>query len=194
MRTGTAAILLVNLLIGRTLTEAAEARPAPDAACDARENVPEHIRPLDCSVATLAAEGLARSETFRALVDRIGRLNGIVYVMPGRVFVINARRALEGGLAHRVTLIGSRRALFVTVLPGRGDRPLGVMAHEFQHAIEVLSSPASTEAEIDTLFERMGIPVSSGITETTAAIEVERVVARELSACRERRLVADSRR
>ena len=184
MGNGTAAILLVNFLMIGTVAQTAEAGPATDAGCVARETVPEHIRPLDCRVATIVAAGLARSETFRDLVGRIGRLNGIVYVMPGRVFMVHARQAFDGGLAHRMTWIGSRRAVFVTVVPWQDDYSLGVMAHEFQHAIEVLSSTASNEAEIDALFERIGIPVSHGLTETNAAITVERAVGRELSALR----------
>jgi len=129
--------------------------------------VPEHIRPLDCRVATIVAAGLARSEIFSDLVGRIGRLNGIVYVMPGRVFMVHARLAFE-----RWTDASHDLARFPA----------------FQHAIEVLSSTASTEAEIDALFERIGIPVGHGVTETNAAITVQRTIGRELSALRDRSL------
>ena len=84
-----------------------------------------------------------------------------------------------------MTRIGSRRALFVGVVPGTGERSLEIMAHEFQHAVEVLSSSASNEAEIDASFARIGIPVGGRLTETAAAGVVEQAVSRELSARRQ---------
>jgi hypothetical protein len=152
--------------------------------CDARQRVPEHVRPLDCALATLAASGLDRSATFRDLVARIGALNGIVYIQPTVIVQPDARRVVSAGLIHRVTWIGSRRVLLVVLNPGLGDRSVITMAHEFQHAIEVLSSTASTESEIDALFDRIGTRVGAGMTETTAAIAVERAVRREFFARR----------
>ena len=66
-------------------------------------------------------------------------------------------------------------------MPGQGDRSVRLMAHEFQHAIEVLTSEASTEGEIDALFGRIGVPAGAWTTETTGAIVAERAVGRELS-------------
>ena len=132
-------------------------------------------------MAAVTAAGLARSATFREVVARIAALNGIVYVQPTIIVQSEARRVLDGALIHRVTWVGSRRALVVIVVPGQGDRSVTILAHEFQHATEVLASSASTEAEIDALFARIGVHVGAGTTETTAAIAVERAVSRELS-------------
>jgi hypothetical protein len=46
------------------------------------------------------------------------------------------------------------------------------------------ASDVATEAAVDRLFERIGIQVSAGVRETQAALDVERVVSRELSANR----------
>ena len=69
--------------------------------------------------------------------------------------------------------------------PESGDRSLITLGHELQHAIEVLeANDVTTEAAVDRLFERIGIRVSAGVMETHAALDVERAVARELSASR----------
>ncbi len=146
--------------------------------------MPEHVRPLDCTLATVTAAGLARSATFRDIVARIAALNGIVYVQPTVIVQSDTRRVLDGALIHRVSQVGSRRVLVVVVVPGKSDRSVTIMAHEFQHAAEVLASSASTEAEIDALFARIGVPAGAWTTETAAAIAVERAVGRELSARR----------
>jgi hypothetical protein len=64
----------------------------------------------------------------------------------------------------------------------QGDRPIFILAHELQHAIEVLEAPhVSTEHDVDQLFERIGFHASAGDVETQAALDVERAVRRELS-------------
>ena len=184
MASGPATMLMVVFMMMGAVEGVAEARPTDDVTCAGRALLPEHLRTQNCALAALAAAGLERSTTFRDLVERIRTLDGIVYVMATRLLQPSDRRAPDGGLIHRVTRIGSRRALVVAVVPGMGDRSLGVMAHEFQHAIEVLSSQASNEADIDALYARIGTPAGGRLTETAAASAVERVVGRELAARR----------
>lgn len=146
--------------------------------------IPDQVRVADCGLAKAIASGLERSETLRKEVDRVGHLKGIVY-LESRYFVQPRTRAvLSGALLHTVSQAGSRRILRVIVAPESGDRPILVVAHELQHAIEVLESDAMTEADIDQLFERIGTPAATGIVETQAALDVERTVGRELKLMR----------
>ena len=154
-------------------------------ACFAREMVPSQLRPLSCRTAAIVTNGLARSAAFRRLVDRVGDLNGIVYITDRYYVNSQTRRVLSGALSHSVTMAGAHRVLHLMVAPESGDRQLITMAHELQHAIEVLeASDVATEAAVDQLFERIGVQVSAGVRETQAALDVERVVSRELSASR----------
>ena len=179
-----ATLLLINVLLMGGPAAAAESPPAEDVSCAARKLLPEHVRPQSCALIDGAVAGLERSTTFRSLVARIATLDGIVYVMPTPIHRTKTHRVLDGGLVHGVRWIGSRRVLTVTVGLQTGDESLETMAHEFQHAIEVLSSSASNEKEIDALFARIGIPIAEGVTETNAATKVERMVRRELAANR----------
>jgi hypothetical protein len=117
-------------------------------------------------------------------VERIRVLNGIVYVRPRPFVQPEAGRVLAGSLVHQVVPAGSHRLLQVLVLPGARDRLVVVLAHELQHAVELLEAGVSTEAESDALFERIGTGTGAGVVETNAAMEAERRVRRELAAAR----------
>jgi hypothetical protein len=112
----------------------------------------------------------------------VGELNGIVYIKSGFSVNDHTKRVLSGALSHQISMAGAHRVLHVMVAPESGDRPVITMAHELQHAIEVLEAPdVATEAAVDQLFERIGMHADTGIVETQAALNVERAVARELS-------------
>jgi hypothetical protein len=125
---------------------------------------------------------MRRSATFQQIVDRIGELNGIVYVDAKFIVQADTKRVYSGTLQHRMTRAGKYRLLYVTVAPESGDRPVLTLAHELHHAIEVLESDATTEAAINALFERIGTHTSAGIFETDAAVKQQQTVAKELSA------------
>ena len=145
--------------------------------------VPDWIRVSDCQLRKIVASGLERSETFRQVVERVGRLKGLVYIDCRYVVRPRTPRVLVGALMHTVTKAGPYRILHVMVGPHSGDRPLLVLAHELQHAVEVLESDATTEDEIDQLFERIGFhTLETELSETLAALDIERAVAKELSA------------
>ena len=178
-------VLAVGIMLAAGNDRLIANTPPPPDACAAREIVPDQLRPLDCRTAPIVTNGMARSATFRWLVDRVGELNGIVYIKSG--FFVNAhtKRVLSGALSHQISMAGAHRVLHVMVAPESGDRPVITMAHELQHAIEVLEAPdVATEAAVDQLFERIGMHAGTGIVETQAALNVERAVARELSANR----------
>ena len=154
-------------------------------ACAARATLPAQIRPLTCLTAARVIGGMARSATLCRVIDRIGELNGIVYIKDAYYVDPRTKRVLSGALSHEITLAGSHRVLHVTVAPESGDRPLISLGHELQHAIEVLEAEdVTTEAAVDRLFERIGVRVGGSVMETETAVDVGRAVARELLAKR----------
>jgi hypothetical protein len=183
----TGLLLAWTLLAGETSDAATPAATAL-SGCEAN-GVPDYIRSFDCRLAKVVASGLERSETLRQLVGRVGCLKGIVYIEAQYYVRLQAGIVLPGALAHTVTNAGEYRILRLMVGPHSEDRAIVVLAHELQHAVEVLESDATTEAEIDRLFERIGVPGSTGIVETRAAREVGRAVARELLESRRRKSV-----
>jgi hypothetical protein len=48
--------------------------------CSVREMVPAQVRLVNCGTTVIVANGMARSATLRRVIDRIGQLQGIVYV------------------------------------------------------------------------------------------------------------------
>jgi hypothetical protein len=175
-----------GLLLAWTLLacDASDAAPPPAATelgvCDAN-GVPEHIRSFDCRLAKIIASGLGRSETFRQVIERVGRLNGMVYIVDARYYV-QSQTVSSGALLHTAMKAGNYRILYLVVAPQSGDSLICVLARELQHAVEVLESDATTEAEIDQLFERISVHATTGVVDTPASLDVERAVARELSA------------
>jgi hypothetical protein len=182
----TAQIKVIGVAIGIVVATSTGRAGAPsDPAtkrCDARQAVPVQLRPLECRLAAAIADGLTRSATFRQLVERVGALNGIVYIHLQPYVNPETKRVLDGALSHAVTTAGAHRLLHVMVGAAQGDRPICVLAHELQHAIEVLETPdVLTENAVDQLFERIGTHVYAGVVETQAALDAERAVSRELA-------------
>ena len=153
-------------------------------SCAALSDLPSQIRTSSCPVAEAVALGLSHSATFQRLVDQIGDQKGIVYVQGKSVVQPATRRVLDGTLQHRIVKAGAFRLLYITVSPGREYRHVATLAHELQHAIEVLDSRETTDAGVDRLFERIGTMTSASTFETTAAERAQDTVARELAASR----------
>jgi hypothetical protein len=183
--TQTAALVLMLWMMLAVASEGLLAETPASEACPARETLPAQVRPWDCGTAGILNSGIARSATLRRVVDRVGALNGIVYIKSGYYVNGQTRRVYSGVLSHRITEAGAHRVLQVTVAPASSDSQLATMAHELQHAIEVLeATDATTEVAVDRLFERIGMHTRAGIMETQAALDVGSAVARELSANR----------
>jgi hypothetical protein len=53
-------------------------------------------------------DGMARSATLRRVIDRIGELNGIVYIKDAYYVDPRTGRALSGALSHEITMAGTR--------------------------------------------------------------------------------------
>jgi hypothetical protein len=113
-------------------------------------------------------------------VNRIDRSSGLVYVVSSRC----GTRLWEPGacLDHRIRVSGGLRFLRVNVYPGEsGGRLVALIAHELQHALEVLSDQTvTTQQDVEKLYEQIGRKrLASGNFETDAAQRVQDAVLRE---------------
>jgi hypothetical protein len=112
-------------------------------------------------------------------VDTIQTTDGIVYIEEGRCRGRVAACLSFGAVAR------ANRILRVVVDPrARGDRLIGLIGHELQHAVEVLGTPAVTSSTHMYFFylregRRPGLSGSS-IFETDAAIETGHAIRAEV--------------
>src|SRR5262245_35430338 len=133
------------------------------AAVDAQTRTVQisRVRYADPTIRQLLEEGARRSPTFGRLVDTIQASDGIVYIdigSCGSVFV-------HGCLLHWIAVSGGVRFLRIRVdVRGRScGAVIGSIAHELQHAAEVLADPSVTKASnIRSLFERIGVASKKG--------------------------------
>jgi hypothetical protein len=126
-------------------------------------------------LATLIREGSERSQTFRALVAAIEATDGLVYLTAGRCGRVRAC------FLHQITAAGPDRVLNIVVNAQDDDlRFIAPIAHEFQHALEVLGDPGiTTEAGITAFYRFHGIE-RNGAIETRAAIATSDAVRAEV--------------
>lgn len=166
----------------RTASSADSARPA---ARSAGSRMP--VRSEDPTIAALLADTIRQSPTVARLVHDIGLTDGIVYIQPRRCPV----PGLRGCLLHLMGHAYNARYLWIRVQPG-GDL-LGLastIAHELQHALEVLQVPSirSTWAMVqfyrspETRAFAAGTQGAFQSYETAAAIAVAATVRIELTA------------
>jgi hypothetical protein len=181
MAGGFARIIVTGTLVVGCGMQAVANDSERNVPCPATADLPEHIRPDTCGMRRVIAVGMSDSPSFRRLVERVGTLHGIVYLTAKQVVQSQTLRVIDGTLQHRVTVAGSYRILYATVTPYSGLRPIPIIAHELQHAIEVLESNAASDREIDVLFERIGVYIATRRIETAAALAVEETVKKELA-------------
>ena len=169
---------LVFLVVSASLPPTAAAQEHPAAP----RSIP-HVRALDRESADVLAAGLARSRDFRRMVDRIENMDAMVFIHHGGSPHPTTTHRLGGFLSHHVGLAGSARVLHITLTDRFGDRGIAVLAHELQHALEVLEAPeARSDTDVDALFDRIGFRRGPGIVETAAALDVQATVAQQLAA------------
>jgi hypothetical protein len=131
-----------------TLSHAAFAGPSP-----MRPGGPR-IRPQDTRIARFLSDGLKRSPTMRALVDRIEASNVIVYVGAKPLM----KSHLSGALSF-VTSAGDyryvRAMINADLLP---DLMIATLAHEFQHVLEVIDAPSVVDDKsLVNLYRSIGV-------------------------------------
>jgi len=138
------------------------------------------IRPQDPRTTQLLRAGMARSETFRALVARIEASDVFVYVSVSPFI----KSSLAGQL-NWMTQAGPYRYLRATLSTDQtSDQAIATLAHELQHAAEVVDDGMVTsEQSLVALYRRIGQPsraVATAGWETIAAQEAGYRVRREL--------------
>jgi hypothetical protein len=143
----------------------------------------QRVRTVDEVLARLLLEGRTRSPTFARLVETIEQTEWLVFVQAGSC----PDRVTVGCLIHVVGGFQGRRYLRVVVKVGsrHPDQVIVTLAHELQHAVEVVADANVIDTatllahtrRVSTL--RFTTP-RAAIYETTAAWHVELAVFREL--------------
>jgi hypothetical protein len=143
-----------------------------------------HVRTTEPKVRSLIEQGLARSESFRRLVNTLNQSDVVVYIDPKIT-----RQTLGAYLSHNVVSTGGRRYLHIAVgLHGGDIRLVALLAHELQHAVEVSQDPDARDSKgVARLFAKLASTRGCGISsceETEAALDVQAAVDAELKAAR----------
>jgi len=158
---------------------------APPSVCAAAAAPFWRVRATDPELASALAEGVRRSATIAALVERIEASNGLVFLFRGPVYRFDGRTSVRGAMSHAVTVAPPFRVIRIKVDTRLGDRTIAVIAHELRHAVEVLDAPEARDRwSVEALYERIGYRVEKGLYETSAAHDAERDALRELSRCK----------
>ena len=178
--------LLVLLLASVLSTTARAADPGASRAV-ARESQTDawreaRVRPQEARLVDLVRAGVARSATFRALVDRLEAGNVIVYVSLSPTL----RSSLAGKLTW-MTSAGRFRYVKATINADQSaDQMIATLAHELQHALEVSADDGVTDQRsLLELYRRIGRPSTTGFSaawETAEAEDTGFQVRRELLA------------
>ena len=170
--TRTTRLLMVGVM---TMGLMAGARPAVAAGVDAPVN--PRVRSSNPSIAMVIKQAIELSKAFRSLVETISASDGTVYVEKGQ-----CGRAVRTCLVA-VTLAGANRNLWVKVDTRLRDLDLmGLIGHELQHAVEVLSDRTVTNnVAMFFFYQRSGRPHPKHFAfETDAAIQAGEAVRNEI--------------
>lgn len=145
--------------------------------CTAGTHAYAEIRTSSPGLAALIRTGTEVSPTLRRLSESIEASDGIVYIEQG--YCGNER--IRACLAHRITISGENRMLYVFVDDSRAKvHLLGAIGHELQHALEVLRDPTiRTGLAVKRLYWIRGVRVG-GVFETYEAIDAGNAVREEL--------------
>jgi hypothetical protein len=114
------------------------------------------VRPGTAALSRVFREGVTRSPTFAALVDRLERSHWLVFVYRGAC----PDPAVAGCLLHTVGRYGDDPYLRILVNPwrvGHPDREISTIAHELQHALEIVEAVEVIDsASLTRHFRRIG--------------------------------------
>jgi hypothetical protein len=153
---------------------------APCARAEGPTNDPR-IRALVTGGDQFIAEGIARSRTIRALVDRLEHSDMVVYVRNKPLSPL-----IRGHLLF-MTATPERRYVLIEIACGQSwNTQLSALGHELRHAVEVADAPSiRTPQDLKAYYSHAGAisrhePQHEGF-ETDQAIDAGRQVARELT-------------
>ena len=175
MRFLTPALLLSWMCLFSWGSASAQARVIEPCCTDVKDRLPVNspavspgitrVRTVGSTLALIVIQAAARSSTFGQLVQAIDQTDGIVYVEYG-----HCGHGVRACLLA-ITAAGANRIVRVRVDTKKADWDLmGSIAHELQHAVEVLGNPAviSTRA-MHFFYQREGRLIGN-VFETAAAI------------------------
>jgi len=164
--------------------------PDPDRASVRRSTDPRpapgepRVRTTDRRVRALIDEAVLASPSLRALVERVEQSDVVVYVQcePGPPSVIAGRLTF-------VTSAGGLRYVLVRLRHLRSRvQQMALLAHELQHAVELVDKPAILDApSLAREYARFGhinvasSPAGGLAFDTSAAVEMGRRVLSELN-------------
>lgn len=139
-----------------------------------------NVRASDAELVALLAEGVKKSPTLKALVERLNKSDVIVYV---RMDVTS--RQGTGRLTF-LTANAGFRYLVVHVPTGVTKvKQLAALGHDMQHAVVVAEAPTVTDLQsFRREFERIGSVTSNGRDlsfASPAAVETRNRIQRELA-------------
>lgn len=167
------------------------ASPEPDTQSPDVVSRNPRVRPYDGKTATLLVEGLERSTTMRAIVDRLEQLDVIVY--------LEMQPALRKKLAGTLTWLAATEAnryVRISLNPEMmHDSLIAALGHELQHALEVAEAPWVVDpASLQAYYEKNGMSTARHINgwDSLAARVAGYDIRRELAGMRGVRTVADS--
>jgi hypothetical protein len=137
------------------------------------------VRSVDAVLAAIIQEGIARSKTFKGLIDSINSTDGIVYVEEGQCL-----HSVHACLVLSVTVAGPNRILRVLVERRRPKRELiATLGHELRHAVEVLSEPTiRDDRAVISFYQHEGPTDWNQLFETPAAVHAGQDIYDELGA------------
>jgi hypothetical protein len=132
-----------------TLCVVALSLAMPLSAAPSRENA--HVRPVHPDLLKLVDEGVAQSDTFRSLVDRLQQTDVVALIEYG-----NLPTDLAGGLRF-ITRAGSLRLLRVSIKRTLARRQMiATIAHELQHALEIAAAAEVVdEASLQSFYRKI---------------------------------------
>jgi hypothetical protein len=169
----------VGGLVLAALTLGATAGAAQDPGGPA-SHPPARLRAADAKAAALLAAGMARSTTFRELVQTIEHSDLVVYV-DTRSFL-----KIPGQLQLLAATPGCRHLRVSIRTPGLDNDLVAWLAHELTHAVEVATAPeVRDQAGLRRLYQRIGRAGRYGDNaESGAAQEIWTKVLGEMRAAR----------
>ena len=179
---GRTGLTLVIAAVATTLLTA-----APPRCLDSFSST--HVKAADPTHRALVNQGFERSTTFRRLIADIDASSWLVFVQTGRC----PEKLNVACLLHFVGTFDGKRYLRVIAHHEHRhpDNVISVLAHELQHAREVVQAAAVKDADdLRDVFKRIGRVAVQGpgvVTyETEQAVQVEEAVWRELKQSRYR--------
>jgi hypothetical protein len=160
----------MQALLAAVVTAAALCTPLPDSP---------HVRTMDAMAAAALERGRRASRTFERLVRQLERSRVLVYVETST----RMRAAAGGQLVFGA--LGADGTPFLRIrLNARADAIdlTARLAHELQHAAEVVQGGVRSDAGMARLYRAIGTEFEPSIFETPAARTIQARVTEELFA------------